>query len=153
MSPEQLLKEFEQSKAQLKSFVFRITASAADAEDIVQDTYLKASIKLQTFKGGSSLKTWFFTIASNLAKDHLRAKKRWPVNAMDLARAESMKHPDVHVAAFLEINRSSPHGKFELREHIDLCFTCIGKTLPIEQQVAVLLKEIFDFKIKEIATI
>lgn len=153
MSQEQLSREFEQAKGQLKSFVFRITASVPDTEDIIQDTYVKASVKLDTFKGESSLKTWFFTIASNLAKDHLRAKKRWPVNAMDLAREESLRNPDVHIASFLEVNRTSPYGKFEVREHINLCFTCIGKTLPIEQQLVILLKEIFDFKIEEMATI
>ncbi len=72
---------------------------------------------------------------------------------MDLAREESMKNPQRVISKFLEINQSSPHGKFEVREHINFCFTCIGKTLEIEQQLAVLLKEIFDFKIAEIATI
>jgi RNA polymerase sigma-70 factor (ECF subfamily) len=140
MLQEQLNRDFERVRGQLKSFIFRITASVPDTEDIVQDTYLKALEKLDTFKGASSLKTWFFTIASNLTRE-------------DLARAESMRHPDIHIPAFLEINQTSPHGKFELREHINLCFTCIGKTLPIEQQLAVLLKELFDFKIAEIATI
>lgn len=150
---EKFNKEFEQARSQLKSFIFRVTASAVDTEDILQDTYIRASEKLDTFKGESSLKTWFFSIASNLAKDHLRSRKRWPLNAMDLAREESLKNPDVHISRFLEIHRTSPHGEFELREHINVCFTCIGKTLPLEQQLVVLLKEIFDFKVKEIATI
>lgn len=153
MSPEALNKTFEESRRQLKSFVFRIVTNVADTEDIVQDTYIKASTRLDTFKGESTLKTWFFTIASNLAKDHLRAKHRWPINAMDLAREESIKNPEIHIAAFLGINQTSPHGKFELREHINLCFTCIGKTLPIEQQLAVMLKEIFEFRIEEMAVI
>ena len=46
MTTEQLAKEFEQSRGQLKSYILRITASAADAEDIVQDTYIKATEKL-----------------------------------------------------------------------------------------------------------
>ncbi len=32
-----------------------------------------------------------------------------------------------------------------MREHIDYCFTCISKTLPIENQVALILKDIYDF--------
>ncbi|MEJ0056187.1 MAG: sigma-70 family RNA polymerase sigma factor [Bacteroidota bacterium] len=78
MSPENLSKEFEQVRGQLKSFIFRITVNTEDTQDILQDTYIKASAKLSGFKGDSSLKTWIFSIASNLAKDHLRAKKRWP---------------------------------------------------------------------------
>jgi RNA polymerase sigma-70 factor, ECF subfamily len=80
MASPLLTSEFEAIRKQLKSYIVRITASVADAEDIVQDTYIKAHEKLSTFKGESSLKTWLFAIATNLAKDNLRAKKRWPEN-------------------------------------------------------------------------
>jgi RNA polymerase sigma-70 factor (ECF subfamily) len=76
MTTEQLSKEFEIIKGLLKSFILRITASVPDAEDIVQDTHLKATDKLSSFRGESSLKTWIFAIASNLAKDNVRARKR-----------------------------------------------------------------------------
>jgi RNA polymerase sigma-70 factor (ECF subfamily) len=152
MEREQLNEEFERHRGQLRSFVFRITASKADSEDIVQDTYIKASRKLETFRGASSLKTWLFAIASNIARDHLRSKKRWPTNAMDLAKAETLSDPGRYLSQFQKIN-ASPFGAFELREHINFCFTCIGKTLPIEQQMVVLLKEVFEFKVAEISEI
>lgn len=72
---ELLNKEFEHCRPQLKSYILRITASVEDTEDIVQDTYLKAVSNILAFKGKSSLKTWIFAIASNLAKDNLKAKK------------------------------------------------------------------------------
>jgi RNA polymerase sigma-70 factor (ECF subfamily) len=74
METEQLTKEFQQASGQLKSYILRITASVVDTEDIVQDTYIKATEKLHTFKGQSSLRTWLFAIASNLAKDNWRAR-------------------------------------------------------------------------------
>jgi RNA polymerase sigma-70 factor, ECF subfamily len=40
-----------------------------------------------------------------------------------------------------------------MREHIDFCFTCISKTLPIENQVALILKDMYDFQIKDICLI
>lgn len=153
MTVELFNQEFEDIVGQLKSYILRITASIEDAEDIVHDTYLKALDKLHTFRGDSTLKTWLFTIASNVAKDNLRAKRRWPMNAMDLARQESIKHPEIYIARFVEINSTSPDGMFELREHIHFCFTCIGKSLPIEQQLAILLKEVFEFKVVEISLI
>lgn len=61
--------EFEGIIGQLKAYILRISASIDDAEDIVQDTYIKALEKLNTFRGESSLKTWLFTIASNLLKE------------------------------------------------------------------------------------
>jgi RNA polymerase sigma-70 factor (ECF subfamily) len=153
ISQDTLLVEFEKIRPKLKSYLFRITAHKEDTEDLLQETYIKVSDKLLTFQKKSSLKTWIFAVATNLAKDYLRTKTRWLANAMDLAREESNNHPEIHIARFLEINETSANGRFVLREHINFCFTCIGKTLPVEQQVVVLLKEIFDFKITEVATI
>lgn len=148
-----LLFEFETHKGKLRSYFFRLITNREDVEDILQDTYIKASEKLHTFEQRSSLKTWLFTIATNLAKDLLRTKKRWSANAMDMAKEASMQHPEIHIAQFLKINQTSPQGAFEIKEHIHFCFTCIGKTLPVEQQVAVLLKEVYDFKVSEVARI
>src|ERR1700710_2153953 len=92
MTTEQLTEEFEQSSGQLKSYILRVTASVADAEDIVHDTYIRATEKLQTFKGLSSIKTWLFAIASNLAKDNLKARKRWVENVTDLGREAALTH-------------------------------------------------------------
>ena len=152
MNPEQLNIEFNQNRSQLKSFVVRITASIADTEDIVQDTYLKALEKLNTFKGESSLKTWLFSIASNLAKDNLKAKKRWVENASDIFREEALADKAFFKEA-MHIRNTSTHGAFEIKEHISFCFTCVSKTLPLEQQICLLLKEVYEFKTHEIALI
>ena len=48
---------------------------------------------------------------------------------------------------------TSPQGDFEIKEHIAFCFTCVSKSLPLEQHLALLLKEIYAFKVKEIAEI
>src|SRR5882757_4770464 len=100
--------DFEANRPQLRAYLFRLTAHKEDTEDLLQDTYLKAAGKIHTFENRSSLKNWIFTIATNLAKDFLRSKKRWPSNAMDLAKEESIKHPEIHMSKFIEINRSSP---------------------------------------------
>lgn len=145
-------KEFENFRSQLKSFILRMTASQEDTEDLVQDTYIKAVEKLSTFKGDASLKTWVFTIGSNLTKDFLRTKKLWPENVTDICRRKALNNPDF-LKQMMQVRMTSPQGDFEIREHITFCFTCISKSLPIEQQLALLLKEVYSFKVKEIATI
>jgi len=149
---DQFTKEFEETRKQLKGYLVRMTASVVDAEDIVQDTFLKANEKLASFRGESSLKTWLFTIAANLAKDNLRARKRWPENVTDIAKAAALSNPEFFQQA-INIRMTSPHGQFEIKEHIAFCFTCISKSLPLEQQICLLLKEIYDFKVNEIASI
>src|ERR1700733_8319308 len=111
MSTEQLAKEFEQSGGQLKSYILRITASVADTEDIVQDTYIKAAEKLDSFRGQSSLKTWLFAIASNLAKDNLRARRRWVENVTDITKEAALSDPRFFQEA-MHLRTNSPQGQF-----------------------------------------
>ncbi|MEZ5040391.1 MAG: RNA polymerase sigma factor [Saprospiraceae bacterium] len=151
-TPTELADTFEQFKGQLKSYLLRMTASVPDTEDILQDTYLKAHTKLSSFKGEASLKTWVFAIASNLAKDFLRNKKRWPEQVTDICKTAAMSNPAFFQEA-MQIRETSPQGNFEIKEHIAFCFTCVGKSLPLEQQLALLLKEVYDFKVIEIAMI
>lgn len=152
MTVELLNLEFKNNIGQLKSYLVRITASVADAEDIAQDTYIKAVEKISTFRGESTLKTWFFTIASNLAKDNLRAQKRWTENVTDITKAAALSNKQFFKEA-MDIRMTSPHGQFEAKEHIAFCFTCISKSLPLEQQLCIFLKEVYEFKVSEITTI
>ena len=148
----QFTNEFEQARPQLKSYILRITASVEDTEDIIQDAFIKASVKLDSFRGDSSVKTWIFTIASNIAKDNLRARKRWIENVTDICKEKAMANP-AYFSEAMDIQQTSPQGKFEVKEHITFCFTCISKSLPLEQQICILLKEVYEFKLAEITTI
>jgi len=148
----QLDTEFEQCSSQLRAYILRITASVQDTENIVQETYLKAVSNIETFKSQSTLKTWIFAIASNLAKDNLRAQKRWTENVTDICKAKALADPD-YFPEVLHIQATSPQGLFEIKEHITFCLTCISKSLPLEQQICIFLKEIYDFKVNEITKI
>jgi RNA polymerase sigma-70 factor (ECF subfamily) len=152
MTTDKRLLEFETFQGELKSFILRMTANVQDAEDIVQDTYLRAHAKIDTFRAESSLKTWVFSIAANLTKDLLRAKARWPENVTDICKEAAMTNPHFFREA-VHIRETSPQGKFEIKEHIAFCFTCVSKSLPIEQHLALLLKEVYGFKVKEVAQI
>jgi RNA polymerase sigma-70 factor (ECF subfamily) len=144
--------EFEKIRPQLRSWLLRMTASAVDTDDILQDTWIKAGSNLASFQGNSSLKTWVFAIASNLAKDHRRFKKRWAEDVTDICKQEAIGNRAFFETA-LHINANSPQGLFEIREHIAFCFTCLSKSLPLPQQIALMLKEVYEFKVKEIAEI
>lgn len=152
MTTDELTSEFVTFQGELKSFLLRMTASVQDSEDIVQDAYIKAQANLHTFRGDSSLKTWVFSIASNLAKDLLKSQKRWPEHVTDVCKEAALGDPQFFREA-LHIRETSPQGQFEIKEHIAFCFTCVSKSLPLEQHLALLLKEIYGFKVKEIVRI
>lgn len=144
--------EFTKCQNHLKSYLYRLLADKNDAEDISQDTYLKALDKILQFKGESSFKTWIFQIATNLAYDELRKRKRWQIDAQDKTRALARDSHEIK-AEFMFVHNNSLYGNYEIKEHIDFCFTCLAKTLVIEHQLALLLKDIYDFSVKEIALI
>ena len=152
MTTEELNAQFVTFQGELKSFLLRMTASVQDAEDILHDTYIKAQSKINTFRGESSLKTWVFSVASNLAKDFLKSKKRWPETVTDICREEVLGNKKL-LQEVMYIHNTSPQGNFEIKEHIAFCFTCIAKSLPLEGHLVILLKEVYNFKVREIAQI
>jgi RNA polymerase sigma-70 factor (ECF subfamily) len=149
---ESFHKLYLEFQPQLKSFLYRLLADRNDVEDLAQDTFVKAFEKIGTFKSTSSLKTWVFQIATNLARDFLRNRKRWPINAQDKAKELATAEPAIP-EAFGRVHQYSPNGRYEIMEHIDFCFTCISKTLPLDQQVVLILKDVYDFPRKEIALV
>ena len=59
----------------VRKFLFRM-GGQDELDDLVQETFIKVFAGYQSFSGKSSLKTWIFSIALNVARDHLRQKKR-----------------------------------------------------------------------------
>lgn len=64
---------------ELYSWAFHKTSNTELAQDLVQDTFLAAAEKINTFKGESSPKTWLFSILNNKIIDHYRKKINQPV--------------------------------------------------------------------------
>ena len=58
----------------LYSVALRLLGNAADAEDLLQEIFLAAHRKLDTFRGESALGTWLYRLATNLCLDHLRSR-------------------------------------------------------------------------------
>jgi RNA polymerase sigma-70 factor (ECF subfamily) len=143
---------FSQFQPQLKSYLYRLLANRNDMEDVAQDVFIIAFENIGTFRGDASLKTWVFTIATNHARKQLKNQARWATDTFERIRERA--HREAAVMSSLHYaNEHAPQGVYEIREHIDYCFTCVSKMLPIEPQIALILKDIYGFKIKEIALI
>jgi len=143
---------FAEFQNQLRSYLYRLLADRNDVHDLTHDTFIRAFDKISTFNQDSSLKTWVFRIATNIAYDHLRKLKRWPTDAQDQGANLAIGTEEIG-QAFRIVHQTSNAGAYEMKEHIDFCFTCISKTLPIENQVALILKDVYDFSVKEIGLI
>lgn len=145
-------KEFLKLKNELHSFIFRLLANRHDTEDVVQETYIKVHMSIDTFKGLSSFKTWVFSIAVNLAKNHLSQQKRWLEKTQDYGSTLHRQSPE-HMQTLVNVFNTTSERNYEIKEHIAYCFICINKTLVPKQQICLLLKEVYEFNVSEIMQI
>lgn len=143
---------FAPFQASLKAYLYRLTANRADAEDLTHDTFIRAFEKASSFRAEASIKTWVFAMATNLARNLLARRRRWTETVSADAKAIVQSHPAL-AKTLVNTAQSAPQGSYEIREHIDTCFTCMGKTLPLEQQLCLLLKDVHGFSVPEIQRI
>ena len=63
---------FAQFQPQLKSYLYRLLANRNDMEDMAQDVFVTAFENIKSVRGEASLKSWVFTIATTMARRHLK---------------------------------------------------------------------------------
>jgi len=135
----------------LYAAALRMTRNPADAEDLVQETYLRAYRGFEGFREGTNLKAWLYRILTNTFINTYRAKKRRP-DQVDLDDVEDfylfrriggLEGADASRTAETELLDSLPDE--EVKEALE--------SLPEQFRMAVILADIEGFSYKEIAEI
>ncbi len=135
----------------LFGYIYRMVAHRQDAEDLLQDALVRAMESIRKFRGEGRFKSWLFGIATHVCLDHLRRRKRWRVEAQLFA--EQAAHANPEMPERMGTLMAQPDFVFEIREHIAFCFSCLGRTLPPEEQAALMLREVLGFTAEEAAGI
>lgn len=65
-------------KSKVYNYIFRMVHNALDAEDLTQETFVRAYLSIRSFQSRASLNTWLFRIATNLCIDYSRKAKKTP---------------------------------------------------------------------------
>jgi RNA polymerase sigma-70 factor, ECF subfamily len=135
----------------LYSAALRMTRNAADAEDLVQETYLKAYRSYGSFEEGTNLRAWLYRILTNTFINSYRAAKRRP----EVTDVEDVE--DLYLYHRLPSSSSGAPGRSAEEEALDR-FTDDDVKLALEElpeafRMAVLLADVEGFSYKEIADI
>ncbi len=123
-------------------FILGFCNNHSEAEDLLQEVFIKIIKGLHNFKGDSRFSTYFFTVARNCCIDRHRKKSRILEKDLDKEIVENFKHPETH----------SPSDNIERSETRAIILEAVNK-LPPEQKEAFLLKEESGATIAEIAKI
>ncbi len=131
---------YRQHARRLFSLVLRMTGSAEDAEDLLQEVFLQAHRKMAGFRGESTIGTWLYRLTMNHCLDHLRGRQMKMSRSTESLDAEDAFEPAAHVPAV-----PSAISRLDLEHAI--------AGLPEGCRAAFLLHDVEGFEHREVAKI
>ncbi len=139
----------EEFRRELKVHCYRMLGSLHDAEDMVQDTFLRAWSNRRSFEGRSSVRGWMYRIATNACLDFLKRKERKVADETLFEVPWLQPYPD----RLLEVPAAAQAADARLvsRESIELAFLVALQVLSPKQRAAVILCDVLDWSAREVA--
>src|SRR5947209_9004469 len=150
-----------QFRGELLAHCYRMLGSAEDAEDLVQETYLRAWRSYDGFQGRSSVRTWLYQIASNACLTALQHRARRPLpSGLGGPRQDTGTPPEpgANVAwlqpipdALVTPESDDPAAIAVSRESLRLALIASFQHLPPRQRAVLLLREVLGFPAADVA--
>jgi RNA polymerase sigma-70 factor, ECF subfamily len=150
-----------QFRGELLAHCYRMLGSAADAEDLVQETYLRAWRSYEGFEGRSSVRTWLYRIATNVCLTALERRARRPLPSGLGGPAEDAQTPVVAGPevpwlqplpdALLAGEHEDPAAVTVSRAGIRLAFVAALQYLSARQRAVLIMRDVLQWPAAEVA--
>jgi RNA polymerase sigma-70 factor, ECF subfamily len=156
----------EQYRRELLAYCYRMLGSVHDAEDLVQETYLRAWKSYERFEGRSSLRTWLYRIATNACLTALEGRGRRPLPTglgapSSDPEAELVERPEVPWlepvpdtavgAGSAGAEAGDPAAVVTARASVRLALITALQYLPARQRVVLIMRDVLGWRAAEVA--
>jgi RNA polymerase sigma-70 factor (TIGR02960 family) len=159
---DDLLDRAQPYRRELLAHCYRMMGSVHDAEDLVQDTYLRAWRAADRFEGRSSLRTWLYRIATNACLTAIESRGRRPLPSGLGAPSDDPERPVVEApevpwlepvpdTMFRGEQPSDPAALVVSRSSMRLALVAALQHLPPRQRAVLLLREVLKWRAAEVA--
>jgi RNA polymerase sigma-70 factor (ECF subfamily) len=164
-SREQFAAETERHRRELLAHCYRMVGSAHDAEDLVQETYLRAWRSYADFEGRASIRSWLYKIATNVCLTALEPRRIRMLPSGLIGPSDSPGRPPSHVApgevswleplpdGWITSDADDPAAVVVARESLRLALIASLQHLPARQRAIFVLREALAFSAAETAEI
>jgi RNA polymerase sigma-70 factor (ECF subfamily) len=152
--------QLEDYRGELTAYCYRMLGSPFDAEDAVQDAFVRAWRNRDRFEGRSAMRSWLYRIATNVCLDMLKGKERRAM-PMDFGPSSEPIEANLNVpaeVAWLEpipvrliAPDRDPAEVAVANESIRLAFVAVLQHLPARQRAVLILREVLDWQATEVA--
>jgi RNA polymerase sigma-70 factor (ECF subfamily) len=153
-APAELERGFEEHRRELLAHCYRMLASPFEAEDAVQETFIRAWRGWDGFEGRAALRSWLYKIATNVCLDMLSSRER-RARPMDLG--PSREPIEANLDTMPELTwvepLPDPADAAVQRETVRLAFIAALQRLPARQRAVLILCEVLRWKASEVAAL
>jgi RNA polymerase sigma-70 factor (ECF subfamily) len=156
----ELALHFEEHRKELTGYSYRMLGSAFEAEDAVQETFIRAWRGFDRFEGRAALRSWLYRIVTNVCFDMLTGRER-RARPMDLGPAQAPVESNLHtmpettwiqpMPSGLLVPEGDPAEVAVARETIRLAFVAALQHLPPRQRAVLILCEVLRWQASEVA--
>jgi RNA polymerase sigma-70 factor (ECF subfamily) len=153
--PEAFESLVEPHRREIHLHCYRMTGSLADADDLLQESLLKAWRKMGTFEGRAPFRAWLYRIATNTCLNELARRRRPRLLAPDdwsggPPAIVAIHHLQPYPDRLLD-HSADPAARFDEKESVALAFIAVMQLLPPRQRAVLILRDVLAWSAREVA--